>query len=187
MFQGSPASHDTMLIYPPGQNSRMKKILVITTALVLCTVLILTAGCTQPATPIATPTPTAAATTIAAIPTASSTVSSLTPGPTQTLPETWNVEIEVKSNGESINPLIITTVRGGKGLIFIQQIDVKVTRSDGVVETGTITKPLSVGKTIELTGTTAEGYRDRAEVWATTPQGEKVKIFDAYVPFRTYN
>ena len=28
-----------MLIYPPGQNSRMKKILVITTALVLCTVL----------------------------------------------------------------------------------------------------------------------------------------------------
>ena len=165
----------------------MKKILVITTALVLCTVLILTAGCTQPATPTATPTPTAAATTIAATPTASSTVSSLTPGPTQTLPETWNVEIEVKSNGESINPLIITTVRGGKGLIFIQQIDVKVTRSDGVVETGTITKPLTVGKTIELTGTTAPGYRDRAEVWATTPQGERVKIFDAYVPFRTYN
>src|SRR5674476_397874 len=148
-----------MLIYPPGQNSRMKKILVITTALVLCTVLILTAGCTQPATPTATPTPTTAATTIAATPTASSTVSSLTPGPTQTLPETWNVEIEVKSNGESINPLIITTVRGGKGLIFIQQIDVKVTRSDGVVETGTITKPLTVG-TVSYTHLTLPTNRE---------------------------
>jgi hypothetical protein len=177
-----------MLIYPPGQNSRMKKILMITAAIVLCTVFVLAAGCTQPATPPTTQTPTAAATTtVASTPTTASTVSSSTPGPTQTLPDNWNIEIEVKSNGESINPLIITTVRGGKGLIFIQQIDVKVTRSDGVVETGSITKPLTVGKTVELTSTTAPGYRDRAEVWATTPQGDKVKIFDAYVPFRTYN
>lgn len=165
----------------------MKKILMITAALVLCTVLVLTAGCTQPATPPVTPTPTPVATTAAATPTASSTSVSLTPGPTQTLPENWNVEIEVKSNGESINPLIITTVRGGKGLNFIQQIDIKVTRSDGKVETGSITKPLSVGKTVELASTTAPGYRDRAEVWATTPQGDKVKIFDDYIPFRTYN
>ncbi len=178
-----------MLIYPPGQNSRMKKILMTTAALMLCTVLILTAGCTQTATPpaTATPTPPAATTTAAGTPTAASTVDSSTPGPTQTLPENWNIEVEVKSNGESINPLIITTVRGGKGLIFIQQVDVKVTRSDGVVETGSITKPLTVGKTLELTSTTAPGYRDRAEVWATTPQGDKVKIFDSYVPFRTYN
>ncbi len=129
----------------------MKKILMITTALVLCTVLVLAAGCTQPATPPATtPTPTPTETTAAATPTVSSTPVSLTPGPTQTLPENWNIEIEVKSNGESINPLIITTFRGGKGLNFIQRIDVKVTRSDGVVETGSITKPLFVGKTLEF-------------------------------------
>ena len=76
---------------------------------------------------------------------------------------------------------------GGKGLNFIQQIDVRVTRSDGVVENGIIARPLFKGKSVSLASTTAPGYRDRAEVWATTPQGDKVKIFDAYIPFRTYN
>jgi hypothetical protein len=165
----------------------MNKTLVIISALVLCAVLALAAGCTQPASPPVTPTQTVVQTTAALTLTSTPTPESLTPGPTQTLPENWNIEIEVKSNGESINPLIITTFRGGKGLNFIQQIDVKVTRSDGKVETGSITKPLFVGKTLELASTTAPGYKDRAEVWATTPQGDKVKIFDDYIPFRTYN
>jgi len=36
-----------------------------------------------------------------------------------------------------------------------------------------------------LSGT--DKNHDRAEVWATDPQGTQVKIFDDYVPFRTYN
>jgi hypothetical protein len=147
-------------------------------------VLALAAGCTQPATPPVTPTPTPAVTTVAA-PTASSTSVSSTPGPTQTLPEAWYVEVQVQSNGFAPDPQIITTVRGGKGLNFILQIDVKVTRSDGTVENGIIPKPLKVGDFVSLAGTTV--YQDRAEVWATTPQGDRVKIFDDYVPFRTYN
>jgi hypothetical protein len=164
----------------------MNKTLVIISALVLCAVLALAAGCTQPATPPATPTPTAAITTVAA-PTASSASVSSTPGPTQTLPEAWYVEVQVQSNGFTPDPQIITTVRGGKGLNFIQRIDVKVTRSDGIVENGNILKPLKVGDSVSLASTTAPGYADRAEVWATTPQGDRVKIFDDYVPFRTYN
>jgi hypothetical protein len=164
----------------------MNKTLVIISALVLCAVLALAAGCTQPATPV-TPTPTTAATTAAATPTASSTLVSSTPGPTQTLPENWNIEVQVQSNGFAPDPQIITTVRGGKGLNFIQQIDVRVTRSDGIVENGNILKPLKVGDSVSLASTTAPGYADRAEVWATDPQGTKVKIYDAYVPFRTYN
>ena len=164
----------------------MNKTLVIISALVLCAVLACAAGCTQTATPPATPTPTPAATTGAAIPTVSKPVSS-TPGPTQTLPEAWYVEVQVQSNGFAPDPQIVTTVRGGKGLNFIQKIDVKVTRSDGIVETGNILKPLKVGDSVSLASTTAPGYADRAEVWATTPQGDKVKIFDDYVPFRTYN
>jgi hypothetical protein len=164
----------------------MNKTLVITSALVLCAVLVLAAGCTQPATP-ATPTPTPAATTAAATPTASSTSVSSTPGPTQTLPEAWYIEVQVQSNGFAPDPQIITTVRGGKGLNFIQQVDVRVTRSDGIVENGNILKPLKVGDSVSLASTTAPGYADRAEVWATDPQGTKVKIFDDYVPFRTYN
>jgi hypothetical protein len=165
----------------------MNKILVITSALVLCAVLAMAAGCTQPAAPVVTPTPTMAATAAAATPKASSTSVSSTPGPTQTLPEAWYIEVQVQSNGFAPDPQIITTVRGGKGLNFIQQVDVRVTRSDGIVENGNILKPLKVGDSVSLASTTAPGYADRAEVWATDPQGTKVKIFDDYVPFRTYN
>ena len=164
----------------------MNKILVITSALVLCAVLAMAAGCTQPAAPV-TPTPTPAATTAAATPQASPTSISSTPGPTQTLPEAWYIEVQVQSNGFAPDPQIVTTVRGGKGLNFIQQVEVQVTRSDGEVEKGNILKPLKVGDSVSLASTTAPGYADRAEVWATDPQGTKVKIFDDYVPFRTYN
>lgn len=73
------------------------------------------------------------------------------------------------------------------GLNAIQQIDVTVTGSDGVVVTGVMKKPLYKGQEISLRSTNAPGDKtDRAEVWATTPQGDKVKILDAYIPFRTY-
>ena len=164
----------------------MKKIVIVTTALVFFMLLVLAAGCTQPA-PVGTTTPSPTATTAGSTPMPTPTSESLTPGPTQTLPENWNIEVQVSSNGESINPQITVSCQGGKGLNFIQQIDVKVTRSDGVVETDEILKPLYKGKEVSLRSTTAPGYRDRAEVWATTPQGDKVKIFDAYIPFRSYN
>ncbi len=164
----------------------MKKIVIVISALVLCTVLVLAAGCTQTAPPV-TPTPSPTATTAAATPTASSTPVSLTPGPTQTLPEAWNVEVQVQSNGFAPDPQITTSVRGGKGLNFIQLIEVRVTRSDGIVENGNLPKPLKVGDSVSLASTTAPGYADRIEVWATTPQGDRVKIFDDYVAFRTYN
>jgi hypothetical protein len=149
--------------------------------------LIISAGCTQPAIPPVTPVPTVVATTAPPAPTAVPTTLSLTPGPTQQLPDVWSLEVQVGSNGEAINPQIIVSCQGGKGLNFIQQIDVRVTRSDGIVENGVISRPLYKGKEISLASTTAPGYRDRAEVWATTPNGDRVKIFDAYVPFRTYN
>jgi hypothetical protein len=165
----------------------MKKILILTSALVLCVVLVLAAGCTQPAETPGTPspTPTIAVTAATPAPLASSTAISLTPGPTQTLPTYWDIEIQVQSNGFAPDPKIVTTVRGGQGLTFIQQIDVRVTRSDGIVENGVIQKPLKVGDFVALNGTNKN--RDRAEVWATDPQGTKVKIFDEYIPFRKYN
>ncbi|MDD1693506.1 MAG: hypothetical protein LUQ71_02160 [Methanoregula sp.] len=166
----------------------MKKIFVITLALGFCLVLALVAGCTQPATPAVTPTPTAVETPQAteaptAIPT--TVADSLTPGPTQTLSEMWSVEVQVESNGESINPQITTTLRGGKGMNVVPLIEVKITRSDGVVETGSLTQPLHVGQTVVLAGTTKN--TDRAEVWATSPNNERIKIYDAYIPFRSYN
>lgn len=149
-------------------------------------VILLAAGCLQSAPPVTTtPTVETVATELTTpVPT---TLLSLTPGPTQALPEVWNIEIQVQSNGVAIDPMITVSCQGGKGLNFIQRIDVKVTRSDGIVETDSINKPLYKGKEVSLRSTTAPGYRDRTEVWAITPQGDSVKIFDEYVPFRTYH
>jgi len=165
----------------------MKKILAITLTLGFCLVLALVAGCSQPATPAVTPEPTVTETLVeTAAPTAiPTTEDSITPGPTQALPDIWSIEIQVGSNGEAINPQITTTLRGGKGMNVIPEINVKITRSDGVVETGRMVQPFHVGSTVVLDGTTKN--TDRAEVWVVTPNGESVKIYDAYVPFRSYN
>jgi hypothetical protein len=150
--------------------------------------LLVAAGCTQqPATPPATPEPTAVETVATATPApVETTAASLTPGPTQTLQDAWSIDVQVASNGEAIDPQITVSCMGGKGLNVITQIDVVVTRSDGVVETGSIKRPLYKGASVSLRST-KPGYVDRTEVYAYTPQGDKVKIFDAYVPFRSYN
>ena len=150
--------------------------------------LLVSTGCTQTTTP-ATPTPTAVETIVSEVPTALPTSLSLTPGPTQTLPENWNIEVQVEGNGEAIDPQIITTIRGGKGVNFILAVDVRVTRSDGKVETGQIKREgtFRVGNSLSLPVTSQMGNVNRVEVWATDPQGNRVKIFDDYVPFRTYN
>jgi hypothetical protein len=168
----------------------MKKIIPIVGTLMLCIVLVLAAGCTQPATPVATPTPTVVATTqVTSAPTPVPTTVSSKPEPTQTLPDKWSLDVQVAGNGEAINPQITTTIRGGKGMNFILAVDVKVTRPDGKVETGTIPRQTTfrVGDSVSLPITSEMGNVNRVEVWATNPQGEKVKIFDDYVPFRTYN
>jgi len=155
---------------------------------VVLVLLLVAAGCTQPATPVATPVPTAVETMATATPApVTTTAASTTPGPVETLPEVWSIEVQVASNGEAVDPLITVSCMGGKGLNVVPQLDVKVTRSDGVVETASITRPLYKGKSVSLRSTTKPGYVDRTEVWAYTPQGDKVKIYDAYVPFRTYN
>ena len=152
--------------------------------------LLLAAGCTQstPA-PVATPVPTAVETveTTTTPAPAATTAASSTPGPVETLPDAWGIDVQVASNGEAVDPQITVTCTGGKGLNVITQIDVVVTRSDGVVETGSIKRPLYKGASVSLRSTTKPGYVDRAEVYAYTPQGDKVKIFDKYVPFRSYN
>ncbi|MGB7787688.1 hypothetical protein [Methanoregula sp.] len=165
----------------------MNKMTIVFT-LMLCMVLALVAGCAQPTAPAAaTPAPTTIQTTETTAPPTSvpTTLASTTPGPTDTLSEIWSIQVQVQSNGEAIDPEITTSLRGGKGMNVIPEIDVQVTRSDGVVESDKMVQPLFVGKNIVLAGTTQNS--DRAEVWAITPNGDRVKIYDGYVPFRSYN
>jgi hypothetical protein len=153
--------------------------------------LLVVAGCTQTPTQQATPAPTAqpvtteipaATDTATAVPT---TLASSTPGPVETLPSAQAVDVQVASNGKSIDPQVILTFRGGKGMNVIPEIDITLTRSDGTVESDKMVQPLYIGKTVSLAGST--GNNDRAEVWVVTTQGDRVKIIDQYVPFRSYN
>ena len=159
-------------------NSRL-----ILASVLLLALLLAAAGCTEPVTILPVPTATTSATPV----TVTSTLPTLsaTPGPTETLPDDWEVNVQVASNGQAINPQIIMTFRGGNGMNLVPELDLEVIRSDGVVETGTMTQPLYVGKTVTLQGTTQNN--DRAIVWAITAQGDRVKIIDQYVPFRSYN
>jgi hypothetical protein len=67
----------------------------------------------------------------------------------------------------------------------IPEIDITLTRSDGMVISDKMVQPLYIGKTVSLAGST--GNNDRAEVWVVTTQGDRVKIIDQYVPFQSYN
>ena len=155
--------------------------------------LLLVAGCTQPAAQQATPVPTTEAVTEAptAVETATTavptTVTIATPGPTQTLQSNWAVDVQVASNGQAIDPEAVLTFRGGKGINYIPEIDLILYKEDGTIENDKMVQPLYVGKTVQLKLSSASELKDRAEVWVITPQGDRVKVIDQYVPFRSYN
>ena len=100
---------------------------------------------------------------------------SATPEPTGTLPWYWSMNVQAMSNGQAINPQIIITFRGGMGMNLIPRIELKVTRSDGIVQTGEMNQPFATGQSVTFAATTGT---DRAEAWAITPQGDAVKILD---------
>jgi hypothetical protein len=157
-------------------------------ALFLCA-----AGCTQtPSGPPATTVPTSipattvpATTAATATATTASTSAVSTPGPIQTIPEIYNVDVQVNSNGMSIDPKVIATFRGGKGINFVYNIVITLYRGDGKVETATMSQPLSVGQTVELPSTT--GNTDRVVVVVTLQNGNSYTIVDQTVPFRQYH
>lgn len=106
--------------------------------------------------------------------------SSLTPGPTDQVPGPQAILIEVSRNTLSFDPLIKVTFRGGAGINAVNNIDVRVTRSDGSVSTASLTKP-QVGDFVDLKGTTG---KDRVEVTAQMITGDVYKIYDQALQFR---
>ncbi len=165
-------------------------------AIALVALFLCAAGCTQtpsgPATTPATTVPTSvpattvpATTAVTATATTASTPVVSTPGPVQTIPEIYNVDVQVNSNGMSIDPKVIATFRGGKGINFVYNIVITLYRGDGKVETATMVQPLSVGQTIELPSTT--GNTDRVVVVVTLQNGNSYTIIDQTVPFRQYH
>lgn len=147
---------------------------------------LLAAGCSQPSAPPSTPPPTPVPTTIAPVPPV------ITPVPTPTLdyipgpmPGNFDVTVGVDRNVVSIDPKITVTFRGGRGINYVYSVDVVVTRSDGVVEKASLTRP-KVNDYVEILGTTGT---DRVRVFVTLvtkdPPPGPYLIYDEDLPFRS--
>ena len=154
-------------------------LLTIGAGLVLCA---LSAGCTSPTqagiTPVLiTPTPAPAS-----LPASTATVVS-TPVAVETLPEEQYVSLELSK--ERPDSTIHLLYNGGKGEIFVQNIMMRVTRSDGQVNEEYMNdgsrKPQR-GDELVMDGTRGT---DRAEVFVTSA-GRTYKVIDRtlVLPYR---
>jgi len=145
-------------------------------------VLLVVAGCSSPEQPVVTPTPTPVPTTVPTTPPTPvpTTTASTIPEPTDTLPPQWPVSVTVEKSG-MYSTTIITHFDGGKGLIFVSRMDVRVTHPDGTVLTKGIAKP-GMGDTVEVAGTSGN---DRVEVMLTMANGEIYKVIDQQMGYKS--
>jgi hypothetical protein len=124
---------------------------------------------------------------IPGIPTASPTTGTpagtLTTGPTQELPADYSMEFQVQSNGNTVNPMMEVSLRGGNGFNLDTRIDVTQTEPDGTVQTATMLPPFYQGQTVTFPCSTD---KNRIEIWVTAPTGQ-YKVYDQVIPFKTLN
>jgi len=102
----------------------------------------------------------------------------LQPGPTQTVPPGTEVQIQVNKN--NANGEITFLFAGGPGQKVVRTIDVKVTREDVTVLSGTL-KPVALEEVV-LQGT--RGGTDRVEVRVTYLSGNVYTIIDRQIGIR---
>jgi hypothetical protein len=149
--------------------------------------MILIAGCTQspPSPPVTTSSIPTTLSTTTTIPPVTVAVTTKIPEPVRTLPANYAVAVDVAGNGLAINPMIIATYRGGMGNNYVYEVEMQVTRADGVTESGSIRQPIRTGDSIALASSGSN--TDSAQVWVTLQNGEKYKVFDEIVPFRQFH
>ncbi len=161
-------------------------VLLLVMALVLAT-----AGCTgqSPKSP-QTVQPTSPPTTPPAFPAATTATKVLptgpgTPGPTEALPDIYSMEFQVQANGNTADPQIGVALMGGKGMELNSRVDITFHRTTGQVENATMLPPFYMGQKAVFVAS-PDNY-NRVEIWVTAPQVGKIKTYDDYVPFSTYN
>jgi hypothetical protein len=142
---------------------------------------VLLSGCAGSTPPAGQPT-TGATTGPTGIPTPIQTMSTQ-PSPTDAVPAAYMVEVQVQKNTIATNPDITVSYRDGVGAYLVVSMEVEVVRSDGVVETQTVTAP-DQSTNVVLAGTTGT---DRVIVYMTYANGATYKIYDNIAPFQSLN
>ncbi|MCU0629995.1 MAG: hypothetical protein MUF37_02435 [Methanoregulaceae archaeon] len=167
------------------------KLSILVLSLVLAVAFVLTAGCTQTATPpVVTPTPTASPVATPVVPQTTAPAATVqqvgmgTPGPTQMLPVDYMLDFMVQGNGDTANPYMAVTLRGGNGMNLDSRIDVTFTKPDGTSQQDFMLPPFYVGQQVTFPSST---YQNRVEIWVTAPTVGKVKTYDQIVPFKSLN
>ena len=141
---------------------------------------ILGAGCTGTSPgPAPTPTPEVTTSPVSTTqPTSTTTLRSLEPGPTVTLPPRSEVRIDVNRDPVTLNKEITAIFQGGSGAGATVRVDILVTHEDGTTETKSITRPES-GSIKQGSSVTFNGSdRDRVEVTVWMNTGIPYKIID---------
>jgi hypothetical protein len=166
------------------------KFSVIVLCLALAVAFMVTAGCTQTATPPATPVPTASPTATPVPPQTTAPATTIqqvgmgTPEPTQTLPVEYQLDFMVQGNGNTVNPYMGVSIRGGNGMNTDSRVDVTFTKPDGTSQQSYMLPPFYVGQNVTFPSST---YQNRVEIWVTAPTVGKVKTYDEIVAFKSIN
>jgi hypothetical protein len=148
--------------------------------LILVCVALSFAGCTgTPVSPV--PAPTGSVLPVSTTPAGAS----LVPVPTDVLPDYHMVTVDVGE--KDYLGIIPVTFQGGMGMNSVKKIDVKITRSDGTVQTAVVgTKK---GDEVEMQGTrgsgSERGQTDRVEVWVSFNTGQTYKVADVLREYRS--
>ncbi len=127
----------------------------------------------------ASPTPTVSSATGTPATDASSV--SFVTEPTRVPPATLLVNYEAAR--DPITGLVTVTFRGGTGQYGVSDVAIRLTRSDGQVQTQTF-KPKEIGSSTTLPGTL---MTDRIEVVANYYNGEKYRIIDQLFEYKKKN
>jgi Double zinc ribbon len=109
--------------------------------------------------------------------TAAGTIS-LVPGPTQVPPD--NLLVYFQAERDPLTRMVSVLYMGGKGQRGVQDVFVRLTRSDGQVLTGTF-KPEQVGSGVELQGTEKT---DRVEVIVHYFTGDEYTVIDKVFEYK---
>jgi Double zinc ribbon len=109
---------------------------------------------------------------VAATPAIIAQVINLTPGPTQVPPD--NLLVYFQAERDPTSRIVSVRFTGGKGQAGVQDVFVRLTRSDGQVLTGSF-RPLQVGSGVEFPGT---GKVDRVEVIVHYYNGDSYTVID---------
>ena len=107
-----------------------------------------------------------------------------TPGPTETLPNNYMLDFMVQGNGNTADPQMAVSIRGGNGMNFDSRVDVTFTKPDGTSKQDVMLPPFSIGQFVSFPCRT---HKNRVEIWVTAPTVGKIKTYDQIVPFKNIN